>query len=239
LGRGRRGIRNPDKGEALRRTWRKEDFEMPVITIRGQYGSWSAEIGELIAHKLHIDYVDREIIAGVAERLRRPNTSIAAKEMPPSTLLGRISEAMAQTAYISDSTYTGLYSPFWDIPLDDKNYLSGLEYVIKELAGSQSIVIRGRGSQFILKDFPGAFHVQIVASVEVRVKRVMERLKINAEDARKEIARLDNGSREFVKRYFKANIGDPLNYNMVINTNRLSIEGAASIIIEAVPWLKD
>jgi hypothetical protein len=46
---------------------------MPVITIRGQYGSWSAEIGELIARKLNIDYVDREIIAGVTERLRQPN----------------------------------------------------------------------------------------------------------------------------------------------------------------------
>jgi len=63
---------------------------MPVITIRGQYGTWSAEIGQIIAHKLNIDYVDREIIAGVAERLRQPSKSIEEKEMPPSTLLGRI-----------------------------------------------------------------------------------------------------------------------------------------------------
>lgn len=208
---------------------------MPVITIRGQHGSWSAEIGELIAHKLNIDYVDREIIAGVAERLRRPSTSIEEKEMPPSTLLGRISEAMAQTAYMGDNIYAGIYSPLWELPLNDTNYLSGLEYVIKELARSQSIVIRGRGSQFILKDFPGAFHVLIVAPVEVRMKRVMESLKLNEEDARKEIARFDGGSSEFVKRYFKANIADPINYDMVINTNHLSIEGAASIIVDAVP----
>jgi Cytidylate kinase-like family len=207
---------------------------MPVITIRGQYGSWSAEIGELIAHKLNIDYVDREIIAGVAERLRRPNMSIAEKEMPPSTLLGRISEAMAQTTYLGDGIYAGIYSPLWEIPLNDTNYLSGLEYVIKELAASQSIVILGRGSQFILKDFPGAFHVLIVAPIEVRVKRVMESLKLNEEDARNEIARFDDGSREFVKRYFKANIADPINYDMVINTNHLSIEGAALIIVDAV-----
>ncbi|MBU2054457.1 MAG: cytidylate kinase-like family protein [Proteobacteria bacterium] len=212
---------------------------MPVITIRGQYGSWSAEIGELIAHKLNIDYVDREIIAGVAERLRRPSTSITEKEMPPSTLMGRISEAMARTAYLGDSINAGIYSPLWEIPLDDTNYLSGLESVIKELAGSQSIVIRGRGSQFILKDIPGAFHVLIVAPVEVRVKRVMERLKLNEEGARKEIARFDDGSREFVKRYFKANIADPINYDIVINTNHLNIEGAASIIVDAVPWLSD
>jgi len=212
---------------------------MPVITIRGQYGSWSAEIGELIAHKLNIDYVDREIIAGVAERLRRPSTSIAEKETPPSTLLGRLSEAMTQTAYLGDNIYAGIYSPLWEIPLNDTNYLSGLEYVIKKLAGSKSIVIRGRGSQFILKDFPGAFHVLIVAPIEVRVKRVIESLKLNEEGARKEIARFDDGSREFVKRYFRANIADPINYDIVINTNNLSIEGAASIIVDAVHWLSD
>jgi len=210
---------------------------MPVITIRGQYGSWANDIGELIANKLNIDYVDRGIIAGVAERLRRPNASIAEKEMPPSTLLGRIAEAMAKTASMGDDIYAGIYSPLWEIPLDDTDYLSGLEYVIKELAGSESIIIQGRGSQFILKDFPGAIHVLIVAPVEVRVKRVMERLKLDEEDARNEIARFDGGSREFVKRYFRADIADPLNYDAVINTNHLSIEGAASMIVDAVPWL--
>ena len=212
---------------------------MPVITIRGQFGSWANEIGELIAHKLDIDYVDREIIAGVAERLRRPSTSITEKEMPPSTLLGRISEAMAKTGYLGDSIYAGIYSPLWEIPLDDTNYLAGLEYVIKELAGSQSIVIQGRGSQFILKDCPGAFHAMVVAPVEVRVKRVVEKLKLKEEAARNEIARIDDGNRAFVKRYFKANITDPVNYDIVINTNHHSIERAATIIVDAVRELND
>jgi hypothetical protein len=215
------------------------DCKMPVITIRGQYGTWAAEIGELIARKLNIDYVDRAIIAGVAERLRRPNISVEEKETPPSTILGRIAEAMAQTAYLGDGIYSGIYSPSWEIPLNDTNYLSGLEYVIKELAKSQSIVIRGRGSQFILKDFPGAFHVLIVAPVEVRVKRVMDRLKIYDEDTRREMARFDDGSREFVKRYFQADFLDPINYDIVINTNHLNIEGAASIIVNAVARLSD
>lgn len=212
---------------------------MPVITIRGQYGSWSGEIGKLIAHKLNIDYVDREIIAGVAERLRRPSASIEEKETPPSTLLGRISEAMAQTAYLGDNIYAGIYSPLYEIPLNDTHYRAGLENVIKELAASHSIVIRGRGSQFILKDFPGAFHVLIVAPIEVRVRRLMESLKINEEDTRKQVTRVDNGSREFVKRYFQANVADPINYDIVVNTNHISIERAASIVVDAVPRLSD
>ena len=66
----------------------------------------------------------------------------------------------------------------------------------------------------------------------------MERQKLDEADARKEIARFDDGSREFVKRYFKANIADPINYDMVINTNHLSVEGAASIVVEALPRLR-
>lgn len=212
---------------------------MSVITIRGQFGSWANEIGEAIAHKLKIDYVDREIIAGVAQRLRRPSTSIEEKEMPPSTLLGRIAEAMAKTSYMGDSVFTGIYSPLWEIPLDDTKYLSGLEYVIKELAAGRSIVILGRGSQFILKDFPRAFHVLIVAPLEVRVKSVMEKLKLNEEDARSEIARFDDGSRAFIRRFFKAEILDPINYNIVINTHHLGIEGVASIVVDAVHRLKE
>ncbi|MEW6333745.1 MAG: cytidylate kinase-like family protein, partial [Thermodesulfobacteriota bacterium] len=212
---------------------------MPVITIRGQYGSGANEIGELIAGKLNIDYVDREIIAGVAERLRRPNASVAEKEMPPSTLLGRIAEAMAKTASMGDDIYAGIYSPLWELPLDDTDYLSGLKYVVMELSRSQSIVILGRGSQFILKDLPGAIHLLIVAPLSVRVKRVMEKLKLGEEDAENEIARFDGGSREFVKRYFRAEILDPLHYDAVINTHHLSIEGAASVIVDAVTRLGD
>jgi cytidylate kinase len=207
---------------------------MRVITIRGQYGCWANDIGELIAHKLNLDYADTGIITRVAERLRRSSTSIAEKEIPPSKLMGRIAEAIAKTFYKGDGFYPGIYSPLWEIPLNDTIYLSVLEYVIKELAGSQSIVILGHGSQFILKDFPGAFHVLIVAQVEARVMRVMERLKLNEEEARMEINHFDDGNRRFVKRYFQANIADPINYDIVINTNHLNIEGAASIIVDTV-----
>ena len=59
-----------------------------IITIRGQYGSWATDIGELIAHKFNIDYVDRECITEVVKRLRTPSQSLEEKEMPPTMLLG-------------------------------------------------------------------------------------------------------------------------------------------------------
>ena len=206
---------------------------MSIVTIRGQLGSGASEIGKLVADRLHIDYVDREIIAGISERLKWSKQGITEKEMPPGSFRGRILETLSHT--YPGAGFTGAYAPTWEIPLDDTSYLAGLKSVIKELAASSSIVIRGRGSQFILKDYPGALHVLVVAPLEIRLKRVMESLELDEEHAEKEIERFDSSRREFTKRYFKAELENPENYDLVINTEHLSFDSAASIVVGALP----
>ena len=134
--------------------------------------------------------------------------------------------------------FEGAYLPIWQIPLDNTRYLEALESVVREVARSQSLVILGRGSQFILRDYPGVLHVLVVAPIEVRVKRVMQDLKLDQETAKLEIARLDNSLREFIKRYFKAEVEDAVYYDLVINTERFSFQAAASIVADALS-LKD
>jgi len=205
---------------------------MSVVTIRGQLGSGAPEVGREVAARLHADYVDREIIAEVAARLHRQEQDVLAKEMPPSSLLGRIAEAL-EHSYGFDVGFEGAYLPSWQIPLNDTRYFQALETVVKELARKQSLVLRGRGSQFILKDFPGAIHTLVVAPFKVRMKRVMENFQLNQEDAKREMDRFDKSSREFIKRYFKAEPEDPVHYDIVINTERFSFQAAASLVVDA------
>lgn len=207
---------------------------MAIVTIRGTLGSGAPEIGNQIAERLHFDYVDREIIADVAKRNKWSEESTAAKEMPPGTLGGRIAEALAHTYPIGDG-FGGAYLPTWEIPLDNTLYLVGLESVIKELAQKQAIVIRGRGSQFILKDFPGALHVLIVAPLLLRIKRIMESSKVEESEARKMAQLFDSSRRVFTKRFFHATLEDPINYDLVINTEHLTFENATNIITTALP----
>jgi len=68
---------------------------MSIVTIRGQLGSGAEEIGEKVADRLHVDYVDREIIAKVAARIQWTKEGVADKEMPAGTIMGRIAEALA------------------------------------------------------------------------------------------------------------------------------------------------
>jgi len=206
---------------------------MTVVTIRGQLGSGAPEIGRLVAEELKADYVDREIIAAVAERVQVSSLHIEEKERPPSTLGGRILAAFAHVPP-GGPGFQAAYSPTWAIPLDDFSYKETLVSVIKELALAPAIVIRGRGSQFILKDHPDAFHVLTVAPLATRITRVMQQENLDEGAAKKEINRFDKSRRAFIRKYFEANLEDPNHYDLVINTGHLDFESAAVLVAKAL-----
>ena len=211
---------------------------MPVITIRGKMGSGSPEIGKKVAELLHIDCIDRQIVAAVAERLKLQEREIIAKETPPCTLRERIEEAL-QRGYATGVGFQGAYLPISQIPLDDNSYFDALSAFIQDLAEGHSGVIIGRGSQFILKDHPKAMHVSIVAPFKLRVKRFMESMHTTEERARQEIEHSDNSARIFHKRFFGAEMEDPTCYDLVISTEHLGFDAAAAIIVEALRIRKE
>jgi cytidylate kinase len=217
---------------------REGEGVMPVVTIRGQMGSGVTEIGKLVAKRLGTEYVDREILAEVAARLGHQEEKIETKEMPAGTFMEKIYEALRLGAPavpgVGGVGVPSVVLPTWETPIDDPNYLAQLVSVIKELAAVGSIVIQGRGSQFILKDYPGAFHVFVVAPLSVRIDRVMNSQKLDKKAAGQEINRYDSSRHEFIKRYFKAELEDPIHYDLVINTGHIDYENAASIILDTI-----
>ncbi|MFA5065821.1 MAG: cytidylate kinase-like family protein [Dehalococcoidia bacterium] len=206
--------------------------QMPLVTIRGQMGSGAPEIGKLVADLLKVDYVDREIIAEVAAAINRSDIEIMDKERPSTNLLERIGEALARSAIRRG--VASAYLSASAMPLDDKRYLKALISVIRELAQTQRIVIRGRGSQFILKDYPRALHVLVIAPLKMRVSRVMADLNLDEKEAKKEIVQSDSSRREFTRSYFHAELEDPLLYDLIINTKNLSFKAAASTVASAL-----
>lgn len=213
---------------------------MGIVTIRGQMGSWAPEIGERLAKRMKADYVDREIIAKVADLLNKHPRTVADKEAPLPGLFGRIDRALqcvyptSGTAYFGVNIDPAVYAPAWEMPLDDSQYLAGLQSTLKALADCGAIVIAGRGSQFILKDQPDAIHTLVIAPLATRVKRVMESHELSEEAARKEIDRYDCSRRKFASHYFGAELWDPVNYDLVINSEHLGVEAASSTIVEAL-----
>ncbi len=208
---------------------------MSVVTIRGLLGSGAPEIARQVADNLQANYVDREIIAKVAARLQRKEEEVEAKEMLATSLLGRIAEAL-ENNYAFGDALAGAYLSFGEMPLEDTRYLQALKSVVTELARSQPLVIMGRGSQFILKDYPGALHVLVVAPLETRLKRLMQERNLDRETAKLEIERFDKSLRKFIKKYFSAELEDPLYYDLILNTEHLTFQAASSIIVDTLSF---
>jgi len=59
-------------------------------------------------------------------------------------------------------------------------------------------------------------------------------MKMDEETAKKEIACFDNRRRECIRRYFKAELEDTVHYDLVVNTEHLSFEVAALIVVNAI-----
>lgn len=105
---------------------------------------------------------------------------------------------------------------------------------ILHLAEIGNVVIIGRGANIITAKIGSAFHVRLVGSLERRIQHLIEYKHLDLAEA-KEYARTEDLARKrYVKKYFEADIDDPLLYHLVINTDRVPYEEAARVIAEGI-----
>jgi cytidylate kinase len=94
-------------------------------------------------------------------------------------------------------------------------------------------VIVGRGANFILPP-EKRFSVRIVAPQTWRIKNVSRNFDISQEDAKRRVMRTESDRRAFIRKYFNADIADPTNYDLIINTATLNVDDAAEVISTAL-----
>jgi len=107
-------------------------------------------------------------------------------------------------------------------------------HVMRVFALHGKVIFVGRGSTFLTHDLPLGIHVRLEAPLEVRVQRMMEGLHVDAKKARNVIEEKDKAKATLVKTYFHKDIRDPLNYDAVWNTARVTVEEIARILIDMV-----
>jgi CMP/dCMP kinase len=113
-------------------------------------------------------------------------------------------------------------------------YLDIMESLIYEVSRTGRGVILGHGSQFLLRDFGCALHVLIHASQPYRIKQMMDQQGLSRQAAEKIISKNDNERRGFLRFAFRLEFSDPSLYDLVINTEKFGVQGAANLIVDAL-----
>ena len=111
--------------------------------------------------------------------------------------------------------------------------LDRLQSVIYELAKKGDAVFFGRGSQLMLRAFDCALHVLVSGGKEARIRRVMEEHQTDTAMAERIVDRSDNDKRRFLRFAFDEDWLNPGLYDLILNTDKLSLDSAVRMIIEA------
>jgi len=85
----------------------------------------------------------------------------------------------------------------------------------------------------VLAGQKNTLHVHIVAPLPERVRFVMSREALSAEEAKRLIARIDGDRAAYLRTNYQVDWEDPLLYHFVINTGLTSQEQAVQLIVVA------
>jgi len=114
-----------------------------------------------------------------------------------------------------------------------KVYLDRLQSVILEVAKKGNAVFFGRGSQLLLNSFDCALHALVTGSLEKRIGRVMNANRVEREVAERIVRHSDHDKRGFVRFAYDEDWLNPQLYDLILNTDILSIGSAVRIIVDA------
>ncbi|MGV8057525.1 MAG: AAA family ATPase [Smithellaceae bacterium] len=196
--------------------WHTERKEQPghVITISREAGAGAGWIARIVAESLGMNLVGSELIHQVAESAHMSDKVIKSLDEKSISVLDSVISSFFESRHI------------WP-----NEYLRHLSLVIHTLAKHGSVILLGRGANFILGD--EAFRCRIIAPQEMRIENVVRDRRISHEEAKQYVVRYEANQNAFIRKYFNEDIADPKHYDVLINTKHLSIESAADSIKKA------
>jgi cytidylate kinase len=186
---------------------------MRIITVEREYGSGGARIAEKLARRLGWKLWDTELTQEIARRAHINPEAAARHDERVDPLLYRLFKVFARGSH-ERALPIGEGQSF-----DTDSMVKLLGSVIEEVAESGNSVIVGRGSPYILRNRPDAFHIFVFAPLEEKIRRVRTLGKSEAE-ARELVETIDKERAQFIKRYFGADWPCRQLYDLMINSDR-------------------
>ena len=180
-----------------------------------------------VAKNLGIDYHDKSLINMAAEKsgLSPEVLHNTDEKATPSFLYSIAMGGMGMVPFTHGMPY--------DTPINDRLFVlqSG---IIEELAKSHSCVFIGRCADFVLRDFDNVLRVFVYADIEKRAETIAKRNDISISEAKNLATKLDKKRSNYYGYYTSKKWGRSENYDLMIDTTKIGVEGAARIIEEYV-----
>jgi uncharacterized membrane protein YczE/cytidylate kinase len=198
-----------------------------VITIAREYGSGGRLIGEQLAQRLNLAFFDREIIDHTALELGYSAEFVAENEQN------------IQSGKLWEFIFTDNSIPPSMNPSHDDAIFVSESRAIRELSQEKSCIIIGRLANWVLRDHAHCFSVFIESDQSFALKEVMQNEGLNEADALKKIDSVNRGRANHYWKYTHQQWTNAKDYDLVVNTSKIGIEGAVELIAKSIEKFSD
>lgn len=200
-----------------------------TITISRQLGCGGTYIGQVIAKRLGLKYVDRQVLHLAAEEFGCDEETVAAREERVSSFWERILGGL--TFGTPEAPYTP--PPLRTLALSDRELFEKQTDILRRIAKKHDCVVIGWAGAHVLAPHPGMFSIFCHAPDSFRIKRIMKLYHAETKEAAREMM---EESDEMRKRYF-ATMTDrdwacAENYHLSLDTSLFPPDEIAELIIE-------
>ncbi len=190
------------------------------IAVSRQAGSRGAEVARAVGAKLGWPVYDQELLQRIADE-----KGIQARllELLDERHMGWLEEMIASFC-IDQGSY-------------ENSYLRSLLQLFATLGEAGHCIIVGRGAPHVLPA-ETTLRVRFVAPRDFRIAQVQRSRGLSREEAEKWVDRTERERKRFIEHYFRKDPEDPLNYDLVLNTGRLSIATCVEVVAQAAQALE-
>ena len=184
---------------------------MPIIAITREMGSLGKDVAAGLGQTLGLPIVYHEVADHLADRMRVRKSHVIRLLDGSASLLERMT---------ADKTSLAIFSA---------------DEIFELAIQGKGAVVRGWGATHLLRDVPHAICVRVCAPLALRKRRMMDRLNSGDDEAISvEIHCNDEAHTAIMRRNFGLQWTDPENYDVVFNTQRVSVDECVDEVVRLV-----
>jgi cytidylate kinase len=184
-----------------------------TIAISREVGALGTSVARAVGQRLGWTVYDHELLELIAKE----------KQLRVS-LLESVDER--RTSWIEECM-----EGFGEIPaVSASEYIRYLTRTLLSLAAHGECIIVGRGAAQVLPP-ASTLRVRLIAPLDARIAWVVRELGLSRAAAARHIAKIERERDHFIRGHYLKDPTNPLQYDLVLNSGRLTVEDCAEVIV--------
>lgn len=201
----------------------------PIICISHSDGAEGDEVGRIVSRRLGFVYVDELIVMAAAAKGDLPPDALVDAEKRRS-IVARLVE---QLAVLAPAHSPPPLAPRGATRDAAEQHRALIRDVIYETAARGNAVIVAHGASLALGKRSDVLRVLVTASPETRARRLAKRGGTSEAKAPDVVKEGDAARADYLKRFYGVERELPTHYDLVVNTDVLTVEQAADVVVYA------